>query len=184
MLNFSTSPVTSPIEYPKNLPRTALTAVSLGPNTLALEQFEPYSRLWTMSYSGSSFTLTDGTVSTTLALMATGVTFFDFTFETSNSPLVVYTNGVSCFLYWFDPQVNMYVSTNLGLGTKCFIDYLTDGTIIVTKQRGYLVYYYLSTDRYTTENQVPIVDVENLTQAHVAQNGRFRVDGTYRIILG
>jgi hypothetical protein len=137
-----------------------------------------------MDYSGSSFTLTDGTVSTTLALMATGVTFFDFTFETSNSPIVVYTNGVSCFLYWFDPQVNMYVSTNLGLGTKCFIDYLTDGTIIVTKQRGYLVYYYLSTDRYTTENQVPIVDVENLTQAHVAQNGRFRVDGTYRIILG
>jgi hypothetical protein len=140
----------------------ALTPQTLGPNGYRDTTLGLASQVWTGSvdYYGN-ITLAGANGATIAPFQVPNIIWFDFCFDQSANPVIVYSDSTKAsYFYWYDTVNSRYATTAIAAGSDpwpfCQIDdfrpvEVSASDVIITYTRGGHLYFLAQRDRYGTE---------------------------------
>lgn len=151
----------------------ALTPQTLGPNGYRDTSLGLASQTWTGSVDFyGNITLTGANGASIASLQVPNIVWFDFCFDQSANPVVVYAdNTKAAYFYWFDTVNNRYTTTAIATGSDpwpfCQLDdfrpvEVSSSDVIITYTRAGNLYFLAQRDRYGTEYNLGAIPTPNM----------------------
>lgn len=137
--------------------------------------------LWTSEYDGSTLTISTPDVSY-VVITDTGIDHHSFTFDQNMNPCVIFTKGISTYMYWYDPVIGKQTTTLMPVvmeDAQISLDdhrpyFSSNSDIILSYVRDGKLYYRVQRERYLQEHLLHEVTGNKLTQIGMSTNLRFR----------